>query len=202
MGGGISGRGGLGPQRRNTLRWAGHDYQGGAYFITAVTQGRRHLFGSVVDGAMRRSDAGEMVARRIEEIDRAFAGVASVDIHVVMPNHIHAIIVVRADPQPALRRVEGSARPPIPQPTAGPRLPSGAQHPGSLPAIMQWLKAMTTRDYMAGVESLGWPPFEGRLWQRGYHDRVLRDGERERARAYILANPAQWHEDPENPDDI
>jgi REP element-mobilizing transposase RayT len=40
----------------------------------------------------------------------------------------------------------------------------------------------------------------GFAWQRNYHDHIIRDqGELERIRAYIIANPRNWHEDPENP---
>jgi REP element-mobilizing transposase RayT len=40
----------------------------------------------------------------------------------------------------------------------------------------------------------------GFAWQRNYHDHVIRDqAELERIRAYIVANPRNWHGDPENP---
>lgn len=38
------------------------------------------------------------------------------------------------------------------------------------------------------------------LWQRGYHDHVVRDErDLERVRQYIAANPIKWALDPENP---
>ena len=39
------------------------------------------------------------------------------------------------------------------------------------------------------------------LWQRGYHDRVIRnDRELAAIRQYIANNALQWHLDLENPD--
>jgi len=38
------------------------------------------------------------------------------------------------------------------------------------------------------------------VWQRNYYDRIIRDDkELDRIRLYILENPHQWAEDPENP---
>jgi putative transposase len=41
----------------------------------------------------------------------------------------------------------------------------------------------------------------GSLWQEDYYEHVIRDvQELEQIRDYISTNPAQWLEDPENPD--
>jgi len=69
----------------------------------------------------------------------------------------------------------------------------------SLSRIVQWFKSMTTNDYVRRVKQDGWPPFPGRLWQRSYYDRVVRDGDELLAwRMYISANPLNWETDPEN----
>ncbi len=66
--------------------------------------------------------------------------------------------------------------------------------------IMQWYKTMTTNAYMRGVKNDDWPPFPGKLWQRSFYDRIIRDRqELDRIRRYITANPAKWKEDRENP---
>jgi hypothetical protein len=65
---------------------------------------------------------------------------------------------------------------------------------------MKWFKSVTTKDYRRGVETEGWEPFRGRLWQRGYHDHIVRDDrDLERIRGYIEGNPGRWAEDEENP---
>ena len=80
--------------RRRSLRLRGYDYtQGGAYFVTIVVQGRQCLFGDVVDGEMRLNDAGEMVHRLWEELPGRFPSII-MDTFVVMPNHIHGIIIL------------------------------------------------------------------------------------------------------------
>ncbi len=94
--------------------------------------------------------------------------------HVVMPNHFHAIIIT------------------------GPL--QGAHIGAPLPEIVQWFKTMTTNEYIRRVKADGWPPFPGRLWQRNYYERIIRDeDEMNRTRQYIVDNPAKWADDPENP---
>ena len=55
---------------------------------------------------------------------------------------------------------------------------------------------MTTNAYIHGVKDDKWEPFTGRLWQRSYHDRIVRnEAEWGRIRQYILSNPALWAQD-------
>ena len=65
-----------------------------------------------------------------------------------------------------------------------------------LPDVMQWFKTMTTNAYIRGVKADHWTPFAGKLWQRSYHDHIIRDEAGLNAiRAYILINPARWSQD-------
>ena len=67
-----------------------------------------------------------------------------------------------------------------------------------LSQVMQWFKTMTTNAYIRGVKNDGWRPFPGKLWQRSFHDRIVRDrDELDRIRRYIVNNPARWEEDNE-----
>ena len=62
-------------------------------------------------------------------------------------------------------------------------------------------KSLTTVHYGEGVRSQKWTPFDGRLWQRNYFERVIRDSrELANVRAYIKNNPIGWTSDPENPE--
>jgi putative transposase len=80
--------------RRRSLRLKGYDYaQAGAYFITMCTQDRACLFGKVVDGTMCLNDAGQLVAILWSDMPVHFPGIDS-DVFVVMPNHLHGIIVL------------------------------------------------------------------------------------------------------------
>ena len=83
--------------RRRSLRLKGYDYSmAGAYFVTICTQERACLFGEVVDGAMRLSEAGRMVGALWDGLAARFSGV-EIDQFVVMPNHVHGILVLDAD---------------------------------------------------------------------------------------------------------
>jgi len=80
--------------RRRSLRLKGYDYGvAGAYFVTICTQDRACLFGDVAAGAMRLNDAGQMVATLWDGIAARFSGV-EIDQFVVMPNHLHGILVL------------------------------------------------------------------------------------------------------------
>jgi hypothetical protein len=39
---------------------------------------------------------------------------------------------------------------------------------------MQWFKSLTTHNYMRGVREQNWEPFHGKLWQRSFHDHIIR----------------------------
>jgi REP element-mobilizing transposase RayT len=63
----------------------------------------------------------------------------------------------------------------------------------SLSTVIHWLKSRTTADYVAGVRDWGWPSFRGKLWQQGFHDRIMRDDQEVNAvREYVLQNPLRW----------
>ena len=65
----------------------------------------------------------------------------------------------------------------------------------TLSDVVQRIKSLTTAHYRHAVTTDGWPPFPGRLWQRNYYERIIRD---DRAlaniRRYISANPRNWIE--------
>ena len=62
-------------------------------------------------------------------------------------------------------------------------------------------KSLTTNAYIRGVREQGWPRFDGRLWQRNFYERVVRNERQLNAlRQYIMDNPMNWAQDTENPD--
>jgi putative transposase len=75
----------------------------------------------------------------------------------------------------------------------------GAHIGAPLQEIMQWLKTMTTNEYIRGVKQSGWRPFPGKLWQRSYYDHIIRnENELNLAREYIMYNPIRWPKDKYN----
>jgi REP element-mobilizing transposase RayT len=191
----------------------GFDYsQPGAYSVTICVEDRLCLFGEIIDGEMQSNAAGRTVERIWRFLPRRFVGIG-LDAFVVMPNHMHGIILIGADPampdmvDPDLGEHGGSPlRRPLP-PSVGADLRvcpaperDAALHQPTLGTILQWFKTITTTDYIAGVHHMDWPPFNERLWQRGYHDRIVRnDRELEAIRRYVHDNPAAWANDEEHP---
>jgi len=52
-----------------------------------------------------------------------------------------------------------------------------------------------------GVKNHGWHLFAGKLWQRSFHDRIIRnEKELNKIRQYICNNPIQWDTDENNID--
>jgi REP element-mobilizing transposase RayT len=197
------------PERhhRRSIRLKGYDYrQAGAYFVTVCTQDRSFLFGEMVHGEMRLNDAGKMVYDVWNDLPAFYPGVQT-DAFIVMPNHIHGIIIlVGADPRvcpDADPRVCPDADPRV-CPDADPRVcpgqPQGVAPTMGLPDVVHRFKTMTTKRYADGVKRLGWEPFRGRLWQRNYYEHIIRNEESlNRIREYILTNPMRWALDRENP---
>jgi putative transposase len=84
------------PERHNrrSIRLREFDYTtAGAYFVTIVGQDRACLFGDVIDGEMHLNDAGRMVETVWTEIPAFYPGV-DIDSFVIMPNHLHGIVVL------------------------------------------------------------------------------------------------------------
>jgi REP element-mobilizing transposase RayT len=164
-------------RRRRSLRLKGYDYtQAGAYFVTICAQDRACLFGNVVDEGMCLNDAGHMLATLWNDIPSQFADV-DVDAFVVMPNHVHGIVV----------------------------LPDAATAVGApaLGKVVAAFKSTTTVHYIRGVKTRAWPEFRQRLWQRNYYEHVIRDEKAlDRVRQYVDENPARWASDDENPENV
>ena len=59
--------------------------------------------------------------------------------------------------------------------------------------VVGWFKSMSTNEYIRGVKQLGWPPFDRKLWQRNYYERIIRDDkEYYNICEYIQQNPLKW----------
>jgi hypothetical protein len=81
-------------KHRRSMRLQGYDYnQAGAYFVTIVTQDRMCSFGDVADGKMQLNAAGQMIQIVWNELSTHYPNVET-DLFVVMPNHVHGVIVL------------------------------------------------------------------------------------------------------------
>jgi putative transposase len=176
---------------RRSIRLQGYDYtQPGAYFVTLSTWRRVCSFGEVVQGEMRLSPQGQIANREWMRLGRRFS-TADFSAFVVMPNHVHGIVVLNAD----IRGAGGDRDHPNPdayplRPYEGPRVISG-----SLGAIVRAYKASVTWRIHAMRGGDGSP-----VWQRNYYEHILRDdNEYRQIIAYIQSNPRRWEADQLHP---
>ncbi len=162
--------------RRRSIRLKGWDYSTpAAYFVTICTHQREHFFDD-----QRFQDIAAKAWIRIPKLPCAEH--VNLDEWIVMPNHLHGIVVL------VKRKGAGSSQ------------PSGFGRPksGSLSTIIGTYKSMVTRR----VNKLRHAP-GGKLWQRGYYERIVRnDRELNAIRRYIRSNPMRWSEDIESLDSI
>lgn len=87
--------------RRRQLRLRDYDYsQAGAYAVTICTHGGAFLFGHVSHGAMHVNAAGRVVERVWDGLPEHYPHV-ELDVFVVMPDHVHGVIVLADEPLPA-----------------------------------------------------------------------------------------------------
>jgi len=177
-------------QSRRSIRLTEYDYaQPGAYFITICTNNRECLCGEMADGVVLLNAYGDIT---VDEWLRTAVvrHNVSLDAFVVMPNHLHGLIIITHEKvdAPTGRRGDPAGRPYMPNRAHGPA-------PGSVSAIVGQFKAAATKRINVLRRTPGAP-----VWQRNYHEHVIRDeGELNHIRQYITDNPAAWETDENNP---
>ena len=81
-------------KNRKQIRFKNHDYsQAGYYFVTICVKDRRKVFGRISDGNLQLNSFGEVARCLWAQIPTHFDG-AQVDVCVVMPEHVHGIIIL------------------------------------------------------------------------------------------------------------
>lgn len=206
---------------RRSIRLKGYDYsQTGAYFITICVHDKKCLLGvTEEDNSVTLSPIGKFVYHCLNQIPDRFDSV-ELDEFVIMPNHIHAIIIINNDNEGAMERRNSTVgarfialhkykpddpsyrKPGIEKPgfdesnhyiKNNPML----SNPATLGKIMRFFKAQTTHM----IRNVG--NYSYFQWQRNYYDHIARnENELNRIREYIIYNPMKWQYDRENPDHI
>jgi putative transposase len=203
---------------RRSIRLKGYDYtQEGAYYFTICCHQRQCLLGEIKDGVMHLNLVGATVQAVWDSLPRYFP-LIELDAFVIMPNHVHGIIVITNNPgncnpnynstphvNPECRGeafVPGchNTPPQFLSANASPfpgcnstSLPRGTES-GSIGAILQNFKSVATRRVNRITRN------SGTLWQRNYHEEIIRNQKAyENIRRYIGENPLSWEEDAENP---
>jgi putative transposase len=170
-------------RNRRSIRLRRYDYSSaGAYFVTICTKDRECLFGKVVEGEMRMNTWGDIVRACWDNLSRHYGRVVT-DAFVVMPNHVHGIIMITDD------RNDNVGTGLKPAPTSNHTKRHG------LSEIVRAFKTFSARriNESRGIRAVP-------VWQRNYYERVVRNAdEMNRIRQYVAANPAHWTDDENNP---
>jgi REP element-mobilizing transposase RayT len=171
----------------------GFDYsKGGAYFVTICTRNRECLFGAVVDGKMRVNDVGRVVQTIWDGLLERFPAIES-DAFVVMPNHVHGILLVGAALAPPKRRKVGAG---LALPVGGAASSAPTRFASTtLGNVLRAFKSISAISVNRLLSRSGQS-----LWQRSYYEHVIRTEKcLNRIREYIATNPLRWQLDRENP---
>ena len=168
--------------RIDSTRLRDWDYSSrGWYFVTICAHNRRPIFGRIVDSQMQLSLIGTVADAELRSLASHYRNV-SVDKYVVMPNHVHVIIMIDGE-HCFTPNVKSSIDAHV-----------GFESPrrGSLSAIVRAYKAGVTR-------RCGEMGIHQEIWQSRFHDHLLRgDKVISAVREYIRNNPANWAMDKEN----
>ena len=167
------------PKRKST-RLKGADYSTrGAYFVTICVKDRQPILSDIIvekyndlsnentyqKTCINLTQIGEKVQKNLLSCEK-IPGVY-IDRYVIMPDHIHAIIVLtnRFDGVDGERVVEA------PTPTNA-----------ILPRVISAFKRLCTKE-------IGY-----NIFQRGYYDHIIRDKEDYETRTkYVYENPLKWY---------
>jgi putative transposase len=154
---------------RRSPRLVGYDYgQPALYFVTICTWLREPVLGEVVDSSIRLSLAERSEEEVWQALPLRFQAI-DLDAFVIMPDHVHGIIVLGTEPD-------------VPPATATAK---------AKPTLSAVLRVFTSVSGIAGnraIDRAGQP-----FWQRSFYDRIIRN-ERELTaiRRYIEDNPSRW----------
>lgn len=180
--------------KRRSIRLKDYDYsQNNAYFVTICTKNRElDINSDVIRGIIRET---------WENLPSHYPNV-SLDEFVIMPNHIHGIIIINNDNNEGIRRgVQLNARTCRPEgvfsnaPTKD-YYSKISPRKNTLSVIIRTFKAAVTKLCRErGIECF--------CWQRNYYEHVIRnDDDLYKTRKYIRENLLKWDQDEENPDNF
>lgn len=158
----------------NRLRY--FDYSNPAYyFLTFNSHLHKRIFGSVKNAKMNFSEFGKIANRNLLEIPRIWSH-TELDEFVVMPNHIHLILIVN-EVSDASYASESS--------TSG--MDDYDRTKMTVSKIIQQYKSVCTKEIKRIDKNIS------KVWMKSFYDRIIRN-ERELyfMRRYIRRNPLKW----------
>ena len=199
------------PQRKSP-RATWHDYNGAEYFITICTKYHELYFGDVVDGRMVLSEIGQWAWQCAEKIETTNDNVF-VPEFVVMPNHVHLIVIMGNTDDLRLPRCDRLPQCDSPTNTDDdgnhedwdvglPYHDSRTDNDSEINEEMQRRAHCCSRlSHMIGQFKSAVTKYANEhdipfAWQPRFHDHIIRNGvEMNRIAYYIQNNPMKWELD-------
>ena len=172
--------------------------------MTVCTQNREHFFGEIQNGVMHLTEIGKYANEQFQNVKNHYP-YAEIPLWVLMPNHLHAIMVINRKMIPYERRSVETRRAASLQQTVRPTVETRRaaslqgkcrtislreieQTKGWLSVVVGGLKSSITK--FAHQHNL---PF---AWQTRFHDHIIRGNEdMNKIADYIENNVARWEYD-------
>ena len=190
----------LNKYRISSARLPTWDYgSNGAYFLTICTARRQHYFGVIINSEMQLSKIGEYATECWLNIPAHFP-YFYLDAFVVMPNHVHGIILIEKPYFVKTRHalsLQHVLSPQQPNSAESQQLEAQSQPPhfrfrnqgkNTISATVGSFKSAVTKLCNENKVPFGWQP--------RFHDHIIRDKhEFYKIRNYIINNPANWKQD-------
>ncbi|KFF07421.1 transposase [Flavobacterium reichenbachii] len=170
--------------RISSIRAQWWDYGwNGAYFITICTQEREHYFGKIQNSKMVLSEAGIIADILWYQIPIHHKNVELGDF-VVMPNHIHGILII--DKQSTNIDIVEAGHALSQQKPGSQRFQNIGKN--TISSIVGSYKSAVTKH----ANRLGYP----HQWQKLFYDNIIRNNiAYQKISDYIVSNPENWEKD-------
>ena len=185
--------------RTETARLKSWDYTNPWwYFVTICTKNHKEYFGEIKNEKMVLNELGKIAEQEIRKIELLRDNV-EVDYYVVMPNHIHMIIILNEikcrdnkcrDVARYVSTIDENTK------LTNNYFSEISPKPNSLSSIVRSYKSAVTKK----IKEMKTEKF---YWQSRFYDRIIRN-EKElfNIRKYIQLNPLKWELEKDFPENI
>ncbi len=184
-------------------RWQKWYYSSrGTYFVTICTQNRVNYLGEIIDNEMKLSEIGEISYRFWFEIPNHFSFVL-LDEFVVMPNHIHGIIIINDNVPKSIIETPIIETPIVETPDV--EMPNLGVSTGEINkkrthnASLKWKSGtlgVVINQYKRICTINARKTDPNFAWQPNYHDHIIKTNQAyENIKNYISNNPKNWQND-------
>ncbi|MCH8872047.1 transposase, partial [candidate division KSB1 bacterium] len=151
------------------------------YFVTICTKNREEYFGQISGDEMILNECGKIARQNWLEIPDHFEDV-KLDEHVILPNHIHGIVIIDSGDEPVGNRHSCSLQ---------------ERQYQKLPVVIGSYKSAVTREINQIQNKFHFK------WQKSFYDHIIRnDRSLDKIRHYIHYKHLKWEYDQENQNQI